>query len=334
MEIKVYPKVFESFKKQKIYFEPNEPCEELYVKIQGMEKYTCAHNDWRIDESYRYPLLELTKEGENLYSLEYEFKDEQRYLIGFKSGDSYIKKTYVYALNPDLAKLRIFKGDTHLHTTGSDGQENPFDTAVSFRKAGFDFIAITDHHKMAPSFEGKEKLEALTDCFTVFSGEEVHNKDMGYFHIINFGGQTSVNTIIETDEKYVAEAIQKIKENTIFPENVNIDNCAFRIFVANEIRKSGGLAVFAHPFWEDYGEYNAETDDTVFLLKNGYFDALEVLAGCDYNGTGNNLQEALWSELRAMGAKIPVLGASDTHRTKSEPTKFNKQFSIVFAESA
>lgn len=334
MEIKVYPRVFESFKKQKIYFELSENCEELFVKIQGMEKYTVPHKDWRIDESYRYPLLSLTKERENLYSLEYDFKDEQRYCIGFKSGDKYIKNAYVYAVNSDLARLRVFKGDTHLHTTGSDGAESPFDTAISFRKAGFDFIAITDHHKMAPSLEGKEKVEALTSYLSVFRGEEVHNKDMGYFHIVNFGGKTSVNTIIETNEAYVQQKLDEIKKSESFPENVNIDNCAFRIFVANEIRRGGGLAIFAHPFWEDYGEYNAETEDAIFLLKNGYFDALEVLAGCDYSGTGNNLQESLWCELRAMGVNIPVLGASDSHRTQSEPTKFNKQFSLVFAEKS
>ena len=334
MKIEIYPKVYKSDKRQKIFFKLDEESDGLSVKIQPMEKYGIPHKDFRIDESYRYSFEKLTKENENLYSFEYSFKGEQRYTIYIKRRDELLTKQYVYSVKEDFQAFLPFKGDTHLHSSRSDGEATPFEVSLAYRSLGFDFIAITDHHKMWPSIEAREKIEALTNYFTVFSGEEVHNKDMGYFHIVNFGGKSSVNTIIETDDNYVTLALEEIKKNTDFPENVCVDACAYRIFVANEIRRSGGLAVFAHPFWEDYGEYNAETDDVIFLLKNGYYDALEVLAGCDYTGNGNNLQEALWGELRAMGAKIPVLGASDTHRITKEPTKFNKQFSIVLSENA
>ena len=333
MNIKIYPKVFKSFKTQKLYVELENTCESISIRIMPMEKYGIPHKDFRIDENYRYSFEDMTKEGDKLYSYEYKFSGEQRYSVYVLVDGEKIYK-HLYAVDEDLAGLKAFKGDTHLHSCRSDGQGTPFEVSVAYRKRAFDFIAVTDHHRYAPSLEAREEVKALTDYFTVFPGEEVHNKDMGYFHIINFGGSSSVNTLIETDEEYVNSALDAIKKTTAFPENVDKDNCAFRIFVANEIRRRGGLAVFAHPFWEDYGEYNAQTDDVVYLFKNGYFDALEVLAGCDNTGNGNNIQTALWAEMRADGIKIPVLGASDAHRTESEPTKFNKQFSIVLAENA
>jgi hypothetical protein len=251
-----------------------------------------------------------------------------------KLGDEIVSWQYIYSVNDDLQNLRPFKGDTHTHSCRSDGVGTPFEVAVEYRRCGFDFIAITDHHRYAPSLEGRAAISALTNYFTVFPGEEVHNKDMGYFHIINFNGNSSVNTLIENDEKYVEKTLADIKKNTEFPENVDKDLVSYRIFVANEIRRRGGLAVFAHPFWENAGEYNAQTDDVVFLFKEGYYDALEVLAGCDYIGYGNNLQEALWCDMRAMGIKIPVLGASDRHVSTGDKTHFNKQFSVVLAENA
>ena len=331
MKFKIYPKVVKSFSTEKIYVELDKAYEDVSIRIIPMEKYGIPHKDFRIDENYRYTFSPMNKEKDNLYSFEYKFSGEQKYSVYILVNGEKIYR-HLYAVDEDFARLRPFKGDTHLHSCRSDGEATPFEVSIAYRRRAFDFIAITDHHRYAPSLEGRDAINALTKYFTVFPGEEVHNKDMGYFHIINFNGSSSVNTIIETDDEYVNSALEDIKKNTQFPENVDKDNCAYRIFVANEIRRSGGLAIFAHPFWEDYGEYNAQTDDVVYLFKNGYYDALEVMAGCDNNGNGNNIQAALWGEMRADGIKIPVLGASDAHRTESEPTRFNKQFSIVLAD--
>ncbi len=63
--------------------------------------------------------------------------------------------------------------------------------------------------KFAPSLEEKEQISALTDEFFAFRGEEVHNRDMGYFYIINFNGNSSVNDVIENNPKYVEAQLQK-----------------------------------------------------------------------------------------------------------------------------
>ena len=335
---KIFPKVFRTGEKQKICVKIDGAAENATVKIriQGMERYTTPHKSYRIDEYERYPLVEMARVSCSVYELEYDFPYEEKYHIAVYVDDApVLRHAYIYALDKDLFSLKALKGDTHMHSNRSDGEGTPVEVACDYRGAAYDFIAITDHHKMHPSVEAKAVLDPLTKEFTVFRGEEVHNHDMGYFHIVNFGGEICVNDIIENELQFVDSEVERIMNSTEFPSGVDSYACAYRIFVSEQIKRGGGLAIMAHPCWEAYGEYNMQMEDLVYLWKNGKFDALEVLAGCDTppSNNGNNLQTAIWADLRAEGCKIPVLGASDAHSRAKPQSLFNKQFSIVFAES-
>lgn len=334
----LFPNVFKSNERQTLYVRLSESDVDpalLTIKIQPMEKHTIAHTPkYRIDEEWRYSYVPLTAHGEGLYSVAYDFTAEQQYSVKVKYEETVVAHMYVYSVDPDLAALKVFKGDTHLHSCRSDGKGTPFEVACAYRAAGFDFIAITDHHKFAPSLEAQQAVKALTDQFYVFRGEEVHNKTMGYFHIVNFNGESSVNDIIETDDDYVEAEIQKILDSRDFSGLFDPRCVAYRIFVADHIRKAKGLAIMAHPYWEYGGEYHMQTEEFIYHWQHGDFDALEAIASCDGTGHGNNLQEALRCELLAEGYKIPVVGASDAHTTipKEVTDHFQKQFSLVFAK--
>ena len=339
MNISVFPKVFCAEKKQKVYVKfPSKAItreQSITIKIQPMEIYGIAHTEkYRIDEETRYPYEKMLCEKAGLYSIEYAFAQEQKYDVKVECDGVRVYRTQLYAVREDLAFINGYKGDTHLHTSRSDGEGEPFSVGCAYRAAGYDFIAITDHHKYAPSLEGKREFEALTDEFTVFKGEEVHNKGMGYFHVINFDGDKSVNEIIETNDEFVESEIKRIMAST----DVDVDladarDCAYRIFIAEQIRKANGVAIMAHPYWTTFGEYHMPEATTRYLLKNNCYDALELIAACDRFGhNGSNIQIALWEELRESGVSIPVLGASDAHTYKGRKTAFNKQYSIVFAK--
>lgn len=341
MEVKVknvFPKVFLSNKANKVYItlESGDINTELLgVKIQPMEKYGILHSElYRIDEEERYPYSSLQHLKDNTYFMEYDFASEQRYTLKVKYDEEIIHKTHVYAVDEDLSGLKPLKGDLHVHTCRSDGEGTPFEVAVNYRAAGYDFLAVTDHHKFEPSLEAREQISALTDELYVFRGEEVHNREMGYFHIINFDGNSSVNDIIENDPEYVETEVEKILSSRDFEGVNDKKSAAFRIFVANEIKKAGGVAIMAHPFWEAYGEYNMESDEFVYHWKNNHFDAVEIIAGCDNYGNGNNLQEMLRADMLEQGYKIPVVGSSDSHTTTKTGwcRFFNIQFTIAFAK--
>ncbi len=334
--LEIFPKVFLANKTQKLYAKLDGVCEKdkVMIKVQPMEIYAVKHTElYRVDEEERYSYCEMTAEGDGVYSYEYPFFGEQKYDVKIVIGEERLIWAHVYSVLPDLAKVKPYKGDTHLHSCRSDGEGTPFEVACNYRAAGYDFIAITDHHRYAPSLEGKTAVEKWTKMYRVFRGEEVHNRDMGYFHIINFDGEFSVNDIVETQDEYVQSEVAKILAKGDIPDTVaDKYDCAYRIFIAEQIQKGGGLAIMAHPYWDVYGEYHMPVATTEYLLKRGTFDALELLASDDWDGNGDNLQLALWGDLRAEGYKISVVGASDSHSCVTPDTLFNKHFSLVFAD--
>ena len=336
MDFRVFPKVFKSFERQKIYLQLSEsvPCEaQIFVKVQPMESYKIEHTPrYRIDEEDRYPYIPVTREENGLFSVEYDFFGEQKYNVRFKiDGEKPSRRRYVYSVGADLFGIYPLKGDTHIHTCRSDGEGTPFEVGVEYRGAGYDFIAVTDHHKMYPSIEAKEEFRTLTDRFFVLQGEEVHNKGMGYFHIINLGGRVSVNDIIEAEDGFAESEVERYLKEEECPTGATPYICAYRRFVSAEIRKGGGIAVLAHPFWECFGEYNMPSEDVRYLMRSGCYDAVELLAACDNNGNGNDMLVSLYQELLCEGVRLPVLGASDRHSSTAQDSLFNKQFSLVFA---
>lgn len=332
----VYPRVYRADSSSRVYVRTDEPCgTPPMIRISGMEIYTIPHaRIHRIDDEERYPFLPMTEAEDGSYYIDYAFVGEQRYSLTLKLPSGTVTpRTYLYSLGEELWTLSPFKGDTHLHTCRSDGEGTPLEVAADYRAAGFDFIAITDHHKFAPSVEGRDAIASLTSEFRVYTGEEVHNRDMGYFHIVNFGGESSVNEIIESDPEGIEAEVDEILASRDLSECASPYECAYRMLISQKIREAGGVSVLPHPYWEAYGEYNMQSRDLLYLLRRRAFDALELVAGCDADGNGNNIQLSVWADLRAEGIRIPIVGSSDAHTTNpSTPGgKFNRQFTVVYA---
>ena len=173
INVSIFPKVFKAGERQKVYLKcpslKNDTVGVVTIKIQPMEIYGIPHTEkYRIDEETRYSYEAMFREKAGLYSVEYSFAQEQKYDVKVELNGARIYRSQIYAVAEDLVGINGYKGDTHLHTNRSDGQGEPFDVGCAYRAAGYDFIAITDHHKYAPSLEGKEAFEALTEQFTVF----------------------------------------------------------------------------------------------------------------------------------------------------------------------
>jgi len=329
-----YPRVVAAHRRNTLYFrlcgDVTAPPE---VKLQPMEAYATHAPDYSSKCDGRYPWLVLTGQGDDLYSVDADFAGEQRYSVRLRMGEEVLFYGYVYAVEPDLASLRPYKGDTHLHTNCSDGWESPMDTVCAYRAAGYDFVAITDHGRYYPSVDTRAALAPLTERFHVMLGEEVHPKGGSYFHIISLNADRHVTEAFEQRPDYVAAEIQRILDTRDLSALPDPYAAAMRIFITSEIRRAGGIAVMAHPFWEIADEYNMQTAEFLYHWHHGDFDALELLAGNDDTGNGNNLQELLWNDLRAEGLTIPVVGCSDAHvpRCQCDYDHFNHQFTLAFA---
>jgi hypothetical protein len=58
--------------------------------------------------------------------------------------------TVVTLESPYRPKARMFRGQLHAHTTNSDGTQSPAGVVAAYKKAGYDFVAITDHNHNTP----------------------------------------------------------------------------------------------------------------------------------------------------------------------------------------
>jgi hypothetical protein len=339
---RVYPSVVKAEEKTEIeIFSIHEKMhfkkESYNIRIVPKEKRDLPRNEEYRVEKNEFDEFSVKPENGRI-KFEYTFHNEQEYMIVFPNENN--KELYdeqfdfsfsVYSLKEDLYKLIPYKGDLHIHSTGSDGKGKPYEVASRYREKGFDFICLTDHHVYNSSKELKE-MYGKTDCgLTVFCGEEVHNCDMGYFHIVNFGGNYSVNEIIEADYEDLKEKIFKSAENLDIPAGLDNKEYAFRKWICDEIRKSGGLAIFPHPYWTYRNEYHTETDMTLYSLKQGIYDIYEILGGCTVSG--NNIQVSVYNELRAEGVDVPIVGSTDAHDIYHETSHFNHACTVVFAES-
>lgn len=334
--LELFPRVILADKKTKLVLSGDElkNVKTVNIAVQSMEKYNVPHSDnYFIDEDKRYAGENVEVKGGKA-TFCFTPCGEQRHRVYVDTG---VRKVVfeIFSLKKDLYELQPFKGDTHLHTTESDGLFTPTETVSAYYEEGFDYMAITDHHK----YEGSAKMAALTDkiakYFKVYPGEEVHNRGMGYFHIINMGASKSVNEIINADPDgvfaKVTENAAELKERFKLPPDLDEKEFAFRYRVSERIRENGGVSVLCHPYWDAYGEYNMQTPMLEFLLKNGVFDALEVVDDDDKTGNGVNLQVAMYNDMRAMGLKIPIVGASDCHSVVSD--LFGKFYTYAFCKN-
>lgn len=250
--------------------------------------------------------------------------------------DGLIKKTElgvylsIYSLAPDLFSRRALRGDLHIHTSASDGKETPEMVAAQYRKEGYDFIAITDHNVFGTAKSAIDKFNFKTD-FQILMGEEVHNGYAGYFHMVNVGGKSSVNDIYINEPERVEKEAQALANEVEVPKGLDAREYLNRVWLYRAVKKSGGFAIYPHPYWQVANHYHTETKMTKAILKNGLCDAYEVLGGC--GPADNNLQTALYYELRAEGTDIPVVGSTDSHSVLDEHPHFKYASTIAFAEN-
>ncbi|MHC1693645.1 MAG: CehA/McbA family metallohydrolase [Sphaerochaetaceae bacterium] len=105
-----------------------------------------------------------------------------------------------------LATREWFKGNTHLHTTLSDGGKTPAQVASLYRGAGYDFIAITDHWHV---FKPQSSLPSEGGLL-ILGGIEVDGRDAQgqYYHVVALGTLSDIqpdNSLERTLERLVSQ---------------------------------------------------------------------------------------------------------------------------------
>jgi predicted metal-dependent phosphoesterase TrpH len=109
-----------------------------------------------------------------------------------------------------------FKGNTHIHSTASDGGKTVSELAGIYSKADYDFIFITDHWISSNVSEEQGDTPIL-----LLDGIELDGKDSAgaFFHVVCLG-----KTIGITKEDGLENAMMKAKDQN-------------------------AITILAHPYW-------------------------------------------------------------------------------------
>jgi len=139
-------------------------------------------------------------------------------------------------LNPFEQPGQWYRGNTHTHSTVSDGRISVAERFENYRNEGYDFLVLTDHGKVS------DVSMYTDDSFLAISGSEIHPSNP-------YGGDTyhfvAINIHNEIDVK-----VQ-------YPNDV-----------LAAIAEQGGISVLCHPYWSGHTLFD-------LMPLSGYF-AVEV----------------------------------------------------------
>ncbi len=147
--------------------------------------------------------------------------------------------------NPFSHPGRWYRGNTHLHSTVSDGKRNLAECWEGYKKQGYDFLVVTDHNRIS------DVASCPDNSFLVISGCE-YNPPNPYggkpYHIVAI----NVHDLLDFESRHPNELMR-------------------------DISKQGGISVLAHPYWSGHTLLD-------MLPLDGFF-AIEVFnTTCDKNG--------------------------------------------------
>ncbi len=168
----------------------------------------------------------------------------------------------------------LLRGNLHAHTTESDGHLAPAALAARYRDEGYDFLAITDHHKRT------DPSAAAIEGLVLIPGQECHpkaNRVGEAHHIVALG----IERWIESTRGYGAQA------------------------TIDEIREAGGRAILCHPWWH-------MTTAAEMLELTGW-TAMEVFNSTCEVTLSRGDSSPVWDEILAAGRRTPALAVDDCH---------------------
>jgi len=309
---------------------------ESTINIKFKEKRYCPQGN----KSIKIKIIPMTEDHGNqinnaftqkvttqdsILSFSYTFSKEQEYDIRvYLNADEYAQLS-IYALEEDLYTLTPLKGDFHVHTNHSDGWESPEAVAAYYREAGFDFMVISDHRTYSSSVQAQQFYKDIKIDLNIVAGEEIHAPG-NHVHIVNFGGEYSVNDIFKNDPETYTTEVKAIEDNLdpslIFACDRERHVYASCLWVYGKIKEAKGLSIFAHPHWIA-NVHHVANSLTRLMFSTQCFDAFELIGG--QTPKENNMQLAFYNTACKHGyGNFPIVGSSDSHGAIPEPLSRSK----------
>lgn len=191
--------------------------------------------------------------------------------------------------------LTWYRGNTHTHTTNSDGDSSPLAVASWYKNDGYNFLFITDHNKLTDVDTLNAQL-GVPGQFMVMRGEEVTDSFNG--KPVHLNGLNNASNVAPQH----GTAVLSTMENDL-----------------TAIRQAGGLAYIDHP---NFGwaisadDLERVTSSMLFEIYNAH--PLSATAG---DATHPSV-EAMWDTVLSSGKLLYGIAADDEHTLNNEAGAF------------
>ena len=199
---------------------------------------------------------------------------------------------------------RWYRGNTHTHTSASDGNAPGIDVARWYKTHGYDFVVITDH-ELVTDVDPLNAQLAEPGKFLVVRGQEITQKVVDSLaqdgrrqaHVVAIGIS---QPILPLGEK--GNAVGTTME-AVYARNIDA------------VRAARGLAQVNHPNFR-WSVREADIahvpDSTLYEVWNGH-PWVNNLGGRDERGRIAPSAEALWDSLLSRGKILLGVATDDAH---------------------
>lgn len=187
-----------------------------------------------------------------------------------------------------IGKEPFLKGNTHTHTTRSDGKSSPESAIRQYAAMGYDFLALTDHRiynyqSFAPDCDvmilpGMELDASLP-------GPGIH-----CVHLVSIGPEQEKGNTFSQDQVF---------------ERIVVERAGEAMPMLQQIRAAKNVPIFCHPEWSGTGirEIEELSDFSLMEIWN---------SGCAVEDA-KDTNAAYWDELLADGRKVYGVASDDSH---------------------
>lgn len=207
----------------------------------------------------------------------------------------------------DCSGCSWFKGNTHAHTTESDGDSSPEYVAQWYKDHGYNFLILSDHNVLT---DPGALAHLVGDGYLLIPGEEVTSSFEG--RSVHVNGLNLEELVAPRQDSTLVKTIQG-----------NVD----------AIREVAGVPHINHP---NFGWSLGPLD----LAQVENYRLLEIFNGHpsvhNHGGGGDPGMEEVWDILLTLGMRVFGIAVDDAHHFQGEfsPTRVNPGRGWVVVEAA
>lgn len=235
------------------------------------------------------------------------------------------------------AKGSWYRGNLHMHTTRSDGRVEPAAAVETYRRNGYDFIALTDHRRPGVTIENGESR--IPDDWDGVQGHVLTDLNSARPDSVTAASVTAKDMLILSGVEWDTGGINSDlpgdvpcwhilgigMTSCVHGESLRIVRHPTPQYIVDTIHADGGIAILAHPCWS--------VMDPASITKVHGFAAAEIYNAVSENPwNGNRADSSVWFDLWATNQHIlmPAVAGDDAHSYSGDQCQ---SFTMVKAES-